>query len=145
MTEEAGPPCKILVVEDHMDSAEITSLVLGRRGFEVTVAESYHAALAAVRSSRFDLLVCDLGLSDGDGCALLGEVKAMYDVRSVAVTGHGYATDRQRCAAAGFDAFLLKPVSLDELITTITSVTSTLPCHDEKPANGRRHHPQPAN
>src|SRR6476646_6386075 len=95
--------CRVLVVEDHQDSAALVSRVVWSAGFDVAVAENYRAAIEAARGQQFDVLVCDIGLPDGDGCALLTEVKAMYGVRGVAMTGYGYETDRRRCEQAGFE------------------------------------------
>jgi CheY-like chemotaxis protein len=122
--------CKVLVVDDHYDSAEIVSVILEQLGYQATVAETYQLALAAARSSKFDILVCDIALPDGDGCVLLTEVKTMYPVRAIAFTGHGYPIHRKRCEEAGFDAFLLKPVRLEELTQTIRAVSASLPCLD---------------
>jgi two-component system CheB/CheR fusion protein len=130
-------PCKVLVVEDHGDSANLLSRVVWSFGFDVAVAEGHWAGLQAARADRYDVLVCDVGLPDGDGCELLREVKAMYDIRGVAVTGHGYPDDRRRCADAGFEAFLLKPISIGDLETAIRRVTAELPCDPASAPRGR--------
>lgn len=134
MSEDMRPdeePCRVLVVEDHEDTALLTSRILRADGYEVAVAHGYEPALSVARANRFDALVCDLGLPDGDGCRLLAEVRSLYPVRAVAVTGYGQPLDRARCEAAGFDRFLLKPVSLDQLRAAVDGATQDLPCHDE--------------
>jgi CheY-like chemotaxis protein len=68
--------------------------------------------------------------TQGNCKILLIEVKAMHDVRGIALTGHGFPHHRQRCEAAGFEAFLLKPVTLKELLTVIHSTASKLSCHE---------------
>lgn len=127
-TAQPQQPCKVLVVEDHTDTATLTSRLLRAGGYDVAMAAGYSAALDAARSDRFDVLVCDIGLPDGDGCDLLTAVRAMYDVRAVALTGHGYAADRARCRRAGFGRFLLKPVTLDDLKAAVDAETDDLPC-----------------
>jgi two-component system CheB/CheR fusion protein len=129
---EPEKPCKVLVVEDHHDSATLVSRVVWSAGFEVAVAENYQAALHAARADQFDVIVCDIGLPDGDGCDLLTEVKAMYGVRGVAMTGYGYEADRRRCELAGFEAFLLKPVSLEDLEATVRAVAAKTSCATQK-------------
>jgi two-component system CheB/CheR fusion protein len=83
------PPCKVLVVEDHADTAAMASRMVRLVGFDVAVAADFRSAAAAARAARYDVLLCDIGLPDGDGYALLAEVRAMYPVRAVAVTGYG--------------------------------------------------------
>lgn len=124
------PPCRVLVVEDHHDSAILTSRVLQADGYEVAVVHGYEPALSAARANRFDAIVCDVGLPDGDGCRLLEEVRALYPVRAVAVTGYGMPIDRARCEAAGFNRFLLKPITLDQLREAVGDATEGLDCHD---------------
>lgn len=129
---ETEKPCKVLVVEDHLDSASLVSRVVWSAGFDVAIADNYQSALQAARLDRYDVLVCDIGLPDGDGCDLLLEIKSMYDVRGVALTGFGYDADRHRCAKAGFEAFLLKPVSLEELEAAVRAVTESLSCSSDE-------------
>lgn len=126
----ADEPCKVLVVDDHEDTATVAARLLSFGGYEVSVATGYQAALDTAKGARFDVLVCDIGLGDGDGCDLLAEVRAMYAVRGVAVTGYAYKTDRDRCVAAGFGRFLTKPVSLDDLRAAVDDLTDDLPCAD---------------
>ncbi|MDB5294292.1 MAG: hypothetical protein JWO31_275 [Phycisphaerales bacterium] len=130
MAEQAEQPCKVLVVDDHGDTADLTSRLLSYQGYEVRVANGYQEAIEAARAARFDVMVCDVGLGDGDGCDLLAEVRAMYEVRAVALTGYGMKADRARCERAGFGHFLLKPVSLEDLKAAVDSASDGLPCAD---------------
>ena len=109
---------RVLVVDDHRDTGLLMARVLGLAGHAVAAVNGCEPALAAARSGRYDVLVCDVGLPDGDGCDLLAEVRKLYPaVRAVAVTG--YDQDRQRCAEAGFDRFLVKPVAFEALTAVV--------------------------
>jgi signal transduction histidine kinase/CheY-like chemotaxis protein len=118
-SEEAAPPrLAILLVEDNADSAEALSLALQLQGYEVRLAGSVAAAREAARE-RFDVLVSDLALPDGDGIELLTEPRARISVPAIALSGHGTEVDKSRTASAGFSAHLTKPVTIERLSETI--------------------------
>jgi CheY-like chemotaxis protein len=120
-------PSNILLVEDHADSAVAVTRLLMRLGHEVHVAETYAAAMEAAQSTRFDLLLCDIGLPDGDGCDLLAEVRSMYPISAIALTGYGMSGDVARCQDAGFAEHLLKPVDARLLAGSIDRVIALPP------------------
>jgi CheY-like chemotaxis protein len=107
--------CSILVVEDHADSAAMLERLLSRMGHTVAIAGCVRDAEALAALTRFDVLISDVGLPDGDGYALFRSVRAMYPVKGIAVTGYGAADDAAACRRAGFDAHLVKPVMFDQL------------------------------
>ncbi len=109
----------ILIVEDNVDAAISLQALLKLDGHQVTVAADGASGVAAARSSRPDVVLCDIGLPGGmDGCAVARALRAerVFDaVRLVAVTGYGQDEDRQRSTDAGFDLHLLKPIDLGQL------------------------------
>ena len=105
----------ILVVEDHADSAALLERLLTRLGHAVCTASGARQAEALAARRRYDVIISDMGLPDGDGCALFQSVRAMYPVKGIAVTGYGAAEDIAACRRAGFDAHLIKPVLFDQL------------------------------
>jgi CheY-like chemotaxis protein len=68
-----------------------------------------------------DVLVCDVELPDGDGCALAEYVGRG---RAVAVSGHAGAEHEDRCRAAGFAAYLVKPVRWEALRAAVLSAAT---------------------
>ena len=118
--------CRILVVEDHADSAAMLSLLLRRQGWQVTVVDTVARALNAAGNSSFDVMLCDLGLPDGDGCDLLRQVLARSEgtqrVKAVAVTGHAYESDAQRARNAGFLRHITKPYDAASIIALVKSL-----------------------
>jgi CheY-like chemotaxis protein len=108
-------PLQILVVEDHRDSALALAYLIRAYGHRAEIADSCHAAKQLFASERFDLVLCDLGLPDGDGCDLLPELTAINPVRALAITGYGMNDDLQRTRAAGFLAHITKPIVADRL------------------------------
>ncbi len=127
----AGPPrFRILLVEDHVDTAEAMADLLGARGHQVTVAGSLaeaRAAAAAVGAAGFDLLVSDLGLPDGSGHELMRELASLYGLRGIALSGYGMEEDLRKSRQAGFERHLIKPVSPQALETAIVQVAGSPP------------------
>jgi signal transduction histidine kinase/CheY-like chemotaxis protein len=118
---------RILLVEDHEDTAEAMADLLGVRGHQVTVARSLAEARAAAAESTFDLLVSDLGLPDGSGNELMREFSARYGLRGIALSGYGMEEDLRKSREAGFKRHLIKPVSPQALEAAIQQVAGAEP------------------
>ncbi|MFL6529405.1 MAG: response regulator [Chthoniobacterales bacterium] len=106
----------ILVVEDHEDTRSALSKLLARFGYNVAAAENCHEALLLLDNLRFDVVVSDIGLPDGDGFELIGEAKRRQPLtRTVALTALAAEEDRERGRLAGFDHYLTKPLEFEKL------------------------------
>jgi signal transduction histidine kinase len=115
---------RILLVEDHEETAHTLALLLRSSGHVVRVAASVADALAAA-DAPFDVLVSDIGLPDGTGCELLGELRRRKgDVRAIALSGYGFDHDVEQAHAAGFHRHLTKPVTLAQLLADIEVVAA---------------------
>ena len=95
--------------------------LLGRHGHAVTAAATRAAALAAVddpdRGPAIGLLVCDVGLPDGDGCDVVRASRGARPRAAIVVlTARAYADDVERCRAAGADPVLIEPLGVGELL-----------------------------
>lgn len=112
----------ILLVEDHFDTAEAMQRALESRGYIVSIAAGYGDAMRLTRALRYDLVLCDIRLPDGNGCNLVAELREVYPIRAIAVTAAGMPEDVALCRDADVNAFLLKPVRLDALLETIEFV-----------------------
>jgi CheY-like chemotaxis protein len=110
---------KILIVEDHADTAQIFATLLRRAGHAVEVAGGYRHALEVAKAAVPEIMVCDIGLPDGDGCDLLRELHQQYNIAGIAVTGYIQEADRQRYLSAGFSQVVPKPCSFQELEAAI--------------------------
>ena len=118
-------PLRILIVDDHEDSAHAVALLLRRAGHEVTCAHTVAGAVA-LGTGRVvpDLLLCDVELPDGNGCDLLRRLRASRGGRelpAIAITGHADEWE-QRCRHAGYRGFMTKPVEFAEVLTTVAAV-----------------------
>jgi signal transduction histidine kinase/ActR/RegA family two-component response regulator len=113
-----APALRVGIVDDNQDAALTLALFLETSGHTVTVAHSAGAALAALPPFAPDVCLLDIGLPDMNGFelarALQGGAGAARPVL-IAVTGYAQDKDRDAALAAGFDALLAKPVSLDTL------------------------------
>lgn len=108
-----APRLRLLVVDDHHDTAVTLGRLLVRRGYDVSSAGSVAGALDAAKSHSFDVLVTDIGLPDGTGVELFQALRALpgnEDLRGFALSGFGMDEDIARSKAAGFSHHITKPV-----------------------------------
>jgi CheY-like chemotaxis protein len=110
---------RLLVVEDHTDTARVMSHLLKKLGYEIQIAPDVKTALELAAATHFDLVISDLGLPDGSGLDLMKELRARHDLKGIAVTGYGMPQDIEESRAAGFVAHLLKPFDLPKLEETL--------------------------
>ncbi|MFT4174121.1 MAG: response regulator [Rhodocyclaceae bacterium] len=104
----------ILLVEDNRDAAEALQVALEMSGdYRVTTASSARQAIGLLRSQPFDLLICDIGLPDGNGLDVVAA--ADRDLPAIALSGYGMSADTARSLRAGFDAHLVKPLEQADL------------------------------
>ena len=121
----ALPPVRVLVVDDNVDAAESTGLLLQVLGANVSVVHDGPAALARMTEFAPAIVLLDLGLPGMDGHQVAMQIRAnpeWKDVKLVALTGWGQDEDRRATEAAGFDHHLVKPASVESLRTLILGV-----------------------
>lgn len=107
---------RILVIDDHDDLAQLLGEWLTSGGHEVRVVKRAADALPAAQELRPNVALIDVTLPDGDGMDVGRQLRRL-DERIVLLATSGRTDDRTRRAleAAGFNAFLPKPVELDDL------------------------------
>jgi PAS domain S-box-containing protein len=116
---------RILLVEDHLDTANILSRLLALQGHQVTIAGSLKAALRQ-HGDGIDLLISDLGLPDGTGLELMRKLKeGSPRLAGIALSGFGTQEDVRHSLEAGFAEHLTKPVSLEKLLEAVSRVGSS--------------------
>jgi CheY-like chemotaxis protein len=106
---------KILIVDDDGDLRTLLGLCFLRRGHNIVVASNGAEGLACVATHKPELLVTDLNMPVMDGLELLRRLRAngQHDLPAIMLTAR--SDQRAPAAAAGADAFLVKPVPLREL------------------------------
>ena len=110
---------RLLLLEDHPDTARALTRLLETRGYRTQTAPTVASALEAVDQNEFDLLLCDLGLPDGTGMDFIEKVRQQRKTPAIALTGFGMQQDVDRARQAGFNAHLTKPVNMHKLEATI--------------------------
>lgn len=106
---------RILLVEDHEPTRASLTHLLSRRNYKVTPVGSLAEARSVVGKKKFNLLISDIGLPDGNGCDLMEELRKNSHLKGIALTGYGMEQDVSRSYAAGFAAHLTKPVRMESL------------------------------
>jgi signal transduction histidine kinase len=125
LPENVPTRLRILLVDDHFDSVRPMQVFLEAIGYQVNTAESVEAALRTAMQEKFDLLVSDIGLPDGSGEDLVRQLRDKgHKLPSIALSGYGMEQDINRSRAAGFEVHLTKPVSPQDLRTTIDQLIS---------------------
>lgn len=117
-----SPKPRALVVDDAPDVTEMIALLLQYAGYEVTTVYSGHQALDAARGDSFDVVVSDIGMPGMNGYELAERLRRFEQYHAtpmIAVTGFSMYDDRDRALAAGFNAFLTKPVNPRDLISLV--------------------------
>lgn len=114
-------PKHILLVEDDDTNRKLVRIVLGG-GYRISEAVSVEQALALLQQEKPDLLLLDIRLGDGSGLDVIRAVRAdpAFDqVPALAITAQAMKDDESRFLAAGFDAYLSKPIDTRRLPETV--------------------------
>jgi signal transduction histidine kinase/CheY-like chemotaxis protein len=112
----------ILIIEDNVDGAQSLAEILEFHGHRVRVARDGCSGIATAKEFQPDTILCDIGLPDVDGydvARTLRQDGPLRGTRLVALSGYAQPEDRRRARDAGFDAHLVKPVDLDELMRVL--------------------------
>ena len=114
----------MLVVEDDPDTLETLMMLLEVHGAQVAGVLCGADALPVVASFRPQLLLSDIAMPGEDGFALIAKLRKRSPadggrIPAVALSAHVYPEDHERAFAAGFQAFLNKPVTAETLLRAV--------------------------
>ncbi len=120
----AFEPARILVVEDDPDQREILELALGAEfeGAEIECVADGAEALAAFERKPATVVISDLQMPDIDGASLTRCLRLRADARAVPIivlTATGGPEEWRKLASIGADRFVVKPVNVGDLVSTI--------------------------
>jgi len=111
---------KILIVEDEPDIVQLIVDQLGAVGFVCDRADSTREALLALVKQRYDLMLLDRRLPDGDGVAAIAKFRALQPaLRIVVVTASDGLQSKISGLNAGADDYLTKPFAPEELLARV--------------------------
>lgn len=113
---------KILLVEDDRGIVANLTEFLTAEGYDVKNASGQAAALEALESGRFDLVLLDISLSDGNGFAVCSAVKSLYNIPVIFLTTSGDEYSTVTGFELGADDYIPKPFRPRELVSRIRNV-----------------------
>ena len=114
---------RLLVVEDEPDLLVLMGRALERGGFVVDIASDLAQAAECLAVARYDIMILDLNLPDGDGLSLLRQLRARGSQLPVLVlTARDAVEDRVTGLDTGADDYLVKPFHIPELIARIRAL-----------------------
>ena len=125
MSEATTTVCRILCVEDDVDSCEMIQMLLTLSDDSYNVTGVHHAseAMERIAAEPFDLYVLDMWLPEIDGLELCRWIRKIDSKTPVIFfTAIGKDSDREAALQAGANEFLIKPNDLDQLVPTIERI-----------------------
>ena len=111
-------PCRVLIVDDEADMADMLTIGLERLGFQTVAVQNPLLALAAIEQdpAAFDTILTDQLMPGMRGTDLIREAKRVAPgLRAVLYTGHAEAMSEAEALALGADAVIYKPVEIQEV------------------------------
>jgi two-component system, sensor histidine kinase and response regulator len=120
----AGVLARVLVAEDNAVNQTLARRLLEKRGYAVSVVGDGRAALAALDTEPFDIVLMDIQMPDMDGFEATAAIRQHEELSGghipiLAMTAHAIKGDRERCLAAGMDDYIAKPIRQEELYAAI--------------------------
>lgn len=135
---------RVYLIEDEEDLREALVYSLNQLGFDAAGFPSAAMFYRQYSVSRCDIAVVDVGLPDEDGFSIAEHLRSASEVGIVFASARGEPADRIRGMRAGADAYLVKPLDIEELAATLTSIGRRLralaqpAAHAQPPATAAR-------
>jgi signal transduction histidine kinase/CheY-like chemotaxis protein len=117
---ERFPGRRVLLAEDNLVNQRIGQRILEKLGCQVQIAGNGREAVALAESSQFDVILMDLKMPVVDGLQATRDIR-LRSIRTpiVALTASVLEETRAACKVAGMDAFISKPIRVDEIVETL--------------------------
>jgi CheY-like chemotaxis protein len=118
---------RILIADDHRDSANSMAMLMRMGGHEVTVAYDGEEAVKMAEDAPPDVVLLDIGMPRLNGYEVAQRLRTQPRGRElvlIATTGWGQEEDRRRSARSGFDAHLVKPVDHQALLEVLVQLST---------------------
>jgi signal transduction histidine kinase len=117
---ERFPGCRVLLAEDNLVNQRICKRVLEKLGCQVQIANDGREAIAVAESAQFDVILMDLQMPGVDGLQATRDIR-LRNIQTpiVALTASVLEETRAACKVAGMDAFISKPIRVDEIVAML--------------------------
>ena len=129
-------PLKILVAEDNTVNQKVVQQLLAHLGYRADLVASGIEALDALERQCYDVVLMDVQMPEMDGLEATRRLRSRYGKdgpRVIAMTANAMPGDREKCLAAGVDAYVSKPVELNDIRAVLCAVAGA-----EKPPAATR-------
>jgi len=125
--DPAARPLNVLVAEDNLTNQKLIDALLRQRGHRVTLAVNGRQALERAAAEDFDIILMDVQMPEMGGLEATSAIRARERNTGrrtpiLALTASAMAGDRNRCLDAGMDAYVAKPLRVDELFAAIAAL-----------------------
>jgi PAS domain S-box-containing protein len=137
--DESGRALRLLLAEDNVVNQRLAVNLLEKRGHDVVVVCNGREAVAALDEREFDVVLMDVQMPEMDGFEATAAIRARESMSGVhtpivAMTAHALKGDRERCLAAGMDAYVSKPLRPQELFEVLASMVPAAGAGPSAPA-----------
>ncbi|MEN6457429.1 MAG: PocR ligand-binding domain-containing protein [Thermoguttaceae bacterium] len=136
---------RILLVEDNAANQKLATYVLQERGHIVHIASDGQEAVDLTERESYDVILMDVQMPGMDGFEATSIIRSRETgerrVPIIAMTAYAMKSDRDRCLAAGMDAYLAKPISSRELIALVERLAAGV---ESVPSPHYRQPPEPS-
>jgi PAS domain S-box-containing protein len=118
---------RVLAVDDNPDALELLTVALEQYGAEVQAVDDASEVVAALASFKPMVLLCDIGMPNMDGHALMQQIRALPPeqggrVPAIAVTAYVREADHQKALKSGFQWHIAKPLDLEKLVNAVVKL-----------------------
>jgi CheY-like chemotaxis protein/HPt (histidine-containing phosphotransfer) domain-containing protein len=122
-------PLSILVAEDNAVNQKVVQQLLAHLGYRADVVANGVEVLDALERQSYDVVLMDVQMPEMDGLEATRRLRKRYGHGTaphvIAMTANAMPGDREKCLAAGMDAYVAKPVELTDLRAVLVSVATT--------------------
>jgi PAS domain S-box-containing protein len=129
---EPARPLRVLLADDNATNQRLVELFLEKQHHRITAVNNGRDAVAKAAEEPFDLILMDVQMPEMNGFEATAAIRdrersSGAHTPIVAMTAHAMAGDREKCLAAGMDAYLSKPLRPDDLAATIGALFPSQP------------------
>jgi signal transduction histidine kinase/CheY-like chemotaxis protein len=120
---------RVVIIDDNQDSNHTLAMLLEIAGHEVASAYDGPSGLKLIKAFAPEAIVLDIGLPEMDGYEVARRLRAddaSKDTFIIALTGYGQESDVMHAKQAGFDAHLLKPAPMDDMLKLMSNLQRNL-------------------